>query len=81
MKEYTPEEFEDAILLLTGSPNWGIIQKLLFNEIQTSHNNAFFLPTWEHVQEEKGFCRGLMYVITLREQLMAAKKQAEDADV
>jgi len=80
--EVNAEELENAVLLVTGSPEWETIQKGLFNEIQAAHYNALFLPTWEKVNEEKGFVRGLMYCITLREQMIAAKRQAEaDADV
>jgi len=76
--EVTPEELENAILLVTGSPEWKVIQRGLFNEIQASQASSLFLPTWERVNEEKGFVRGLMYCVTLREQMIAAKKQAED---
>ena len=76
-----PQALEDAILLVTGSPEWETIQRGLFNEIQSSQMSVFNLPTWEDVCEEKGFARGLYYVITLREQFIAAKKQAESANL
>lgn len=79
----TPEALEDAILLTTDTPEWHVIQKALYHEIQAVQGNAFNLKDWDAVQLDKGFCRGLMYVITLREQLLASIKQAEadDADV
>ena len=76
-----PQTLEDAILLVTGSPEWETIQRGLFNEIQASQMNVFNLESWDRMCEEKGFVRGLYYVITLREQLIAAKKQAEDANL
>jgi len=82
MSNVTPEQLEDAILLVTGSPEWQTITVGLFNEIKAAQANVFNLPTWDDVNEEKGFIRGLLYVITLRDQLVAAKTQAEaDANV
>lgn len=78
----TAQELEDAILLVTGMPEWHTLQVGLFNEIQAVQSNAFMLSSWDKVNEERGFCKGLMYVVTLRDQLIAAKTQAEaDADV
>ena len=79
MSTITPEEYENAVLLVTGSPEWEVIQQGLYNEMQASQANALFLPAWDRVQEEKGFVRGLMYCITLREQFIAAKNA--DANV
>ena len=76
-KVVTQEDYENAVLLVTGSPEWEIIQQGLYNEIQASQGNALFLKDWDSVKEEKGFIRGLMYCITLREQFIAAKNQAE----
>lgn len=81
MAEYTPEQYEDAVLIITGHEKWPILQSGLWNEIQASSNNALFLESWDKVQEEKGFIRGLMYVISLRDQMKAAKTQAEDANL
>lgn len=81
MVEYTKEDFEDALLIITGHEKWPILQQVLYNEMQVSSDNGLFLPTWEKVQEEKGFIRGLMYVVSLRDQVKAAQKQAEDANL
>jgi hypothetical protein len=78
MDETFAQELEDAILLVTDTPEWHTIQQGLFNEIQASQVNAFTLTTWDKFNEEKGFIRGLAYVITLRQQLLTAKQQAED---
>lgn len=76
----TQEQVKDAILLTTGSPQWEIIQKGLLNEIQNSHSNVFHLKSWEDVCEERGFVRGLYYVLTMRQQVLAQDEQA-DANV
>ena len=76
LKRVNPEELEDAILLLTDSPHWHTIVKGLYNEVEATHFNALYKQSWEEVVEAKGFVKGLMYVITLREQLRAAKDNA-----
>ncbi len=73
------ETIEDAVLTLTGAPEWKAIQEGLFREMQQSHANVFHQPTWEAVCEEKGFVRGLYYCLALREQVIAAQKQREDS--
>ena len=75
--DVTPEMLEDAILTVTGIEDWKIIQQGLYNEVQAAQAGALNLPTWEDVCEERGFMRGLIYCITLRDQLLAAKAQRE----
>lgn len=76
MERVNPEELENAILLLTDRPEWHTMVKGLYNEVEATHFNALYNNSWDDVVEARGFVKGLMYVITLREQLRAAKANA-----
>ncbi|MHC4649076.1 MAG: hypothetical protein ACYTBJ_26795 [Planctomycetota bacterium] len=79
MADFTKEQIIDAVLEVTADTHWPQVQQLLLNEIRNAQSQALFLDSWDKVNEEKGFCRGLMYVMTLREQLENALKAEEDA--
>lgn len=79
MADFTKEQIIDAVLEVTADTHWPQVQQLLLNEIRNAQSQALFLDSWDKVNEEKGFCRGLMYVMTLREQLENALKADEDA--
>lgn len=83
MNEITQEQYEDAVLMITGRPEWNDFALGLIEEIKLSQQNVFTKDNWDAVCEEKGFCRGLAYVITLREQVIKVRQErtAQDADV
>jgi hypothetical protein len=78
MDEEFAEQLDDAILMITDRPEWHTIQQGLYNEIQATQINSLALPSWDQINEAKGFVKGLAYVITLRQQLLTAKQQAAD---
>lgn len=80
MNRIDVEDYEEAILEITGHPKWGHIVRGLLSEIEFSQQNVFLKNSWDEVLEEKGFCKGLAYVMTLREQVVKKREEA-DADV
>lgn len=71
--------FED-IMVLTGTPEFKELVKELERMVYNIQANALEAPSWDKVQEDKGFASGLNYIIRLRENSKTEKKQA-DADV
>lgn len=72
--------FFDTILQLTAYPEWGMLVKELESIIYHTQSNALEAASWEKVQEDKGFAKGLAYIVNLRD---TAKRQKEiySADV
>lgn len=70
----TQEEFDNAVLEITGNPNWAIIQKGLANDIYNAQASALDAKTWEEVNALRGFAQGLAFVINLRESVTRAKE-------
>lgn len=81
MEQFTKEQIIEAVLDVTADKSWPQVQQLLWNEIKLAQSNALFLDSWDKVNEEKGFCRGLMYVISMREQLENRLQAENDAEV
>lgn len=76
----TQEDFDDAVLTITGRPEWALIQKGLSNDIYSAQASALDANTWEDVCRLRGFAQGLAFVINLRDTVVRAKEQV-DADV
>lgn len=71
----TQEQFDDAVLALTGDPNWDIITQGLANDIYQTQASVFdSAHDWGQVMELKGFARGLAYVVNLRNNVVLTLK-------
>jgi len=75
--EVTQEEFNDAVLHVTGGPEWDIVKQGLSNDIYQAQAGALDAKTWERVNELRGFAQGLAYVINIRENTLTAIEQEE----
>jgi hypothetical protein len=74
------DKLDDAILSITGHPDWAIIQTALTNEIYQCQATSLDVKTWEEVCALRGYARGLAFVINLRDMTIMAKEQeAQDA--
>jgi hypothetical protein len=62
----TQEQLDDAILGITGTPNWEIIAQFLVNEAIQSRDMCADAQSWEDVQKLSGFAEGLAFVVNLR---------------
>lgn len=76
----TQEQFDEALLTVTGGADWAIVAKGLSNDIYQIQAGAFDAKSWEAVCEARGFAQGLAYVINLRENVIKAK-EVGDANV
>ena len=63
----TQEELDNAILTITGRPEWALVAELLAREAIISRDMCADANTWEDVQRRAGFAEGLGYVLNLRE--------------
>ena len=78
----TQEQFNDAVLDVTGGPNWDIIKQGLSNDIYQVQASTLDANSWEAVCEAKGFAQGLAYLINLRENTIRAMDvEKSNADV
>ena len=71
----TQDQFNDAVLDVTGGPNWDIVKKGLANDIYNTQAQALDAKSWEEVCELRGFAKGLAFVMRLRETIQAAKTE------
>ena len=76
----TQEEFNNAVLNVTGGPDWDIVKQGLANDIYQVQAGALDAKSWEAVCEARGFAAGLAYISSLREQTLMAM-EAANADV
>lgn len=63
----TQEQLDDAVLEITGRPEWATFVQGLLNEIYQSQARALTSETWEDVCRLRGFAEGLAYVSNIRE--------------
>lgn len=68
--------FED-IMILTGTPEFKVLTKELERMVYQLQANAFEAPSWTKLQEDKGFAKGLAYIINLRENSKTEKANAD----
>ncbi len=66
--------FIEKMTQLTSYPEWNDLVEDLKAMIYHLQANSFELPSWEKVQEEKGFAKGLAYIVNYRENLMKVKE-------
>ena len=71
----TQEDFNDAILMCTGHPEWEIVKKGLANDIYQAQAQALDAEDWDKVNELRGFAKGLAFIINIRESTLAAMSQ------
>ena len=76
----TQEELDDAILTITGRPEWALVAELLAREAIISRDMCADSSTWEDVQRRAGFAEGLGFVLNLR-QMTEQAQETYDADV
>ena len=70
-------KFFETILELTAYPERWILIKELESIIYHTQSNALEAPSWEKVNEDKGFAKGLAYIVNLRD---TVKRQKEIYD-
>jgi len=76
----TQEQFDEAVLELTGRPEWAVFEQGLKNEIYQSQARALSAESWEVVCRLRGFAEGLSFVGNLRAMTVAAQEN-NDASV
>jgi hypothetical protein len=63
----TEEQYLDAVLSVTGGPNWDIVKAGWANEIYELQAQMLDVKSWDEVCELRGFARGLAMAMNLRE--------------
>lgn len=76
----TQDDFNEALLDVTGGPQWDVVKKGLANDIYAAQAQALDAKSWEEVCELRGFAKGLAFVMNLRENLIAANKQGANLE-
>lgn len=69
--DITQAEFNEAVLEVTGGPNWDVVKKGLANDIYQTQASALDAADWGQVCELRGFARGIAYMMNLREAVKA----------
>ena len=68
------DQYFENIMVLTGTPEFRVLVAELERMVYTLQANAFEAPSWDRVQEDKGFAKGLAYIINLRENSKLERK-------
>jgi len=71
----TQEQLDEAILTITGRPEWDIVAKFLTHEALVARDSCADAHSWEQVKERQGFAEGLAYVVNLREMTQRAMEE------
>ena len=74
------DKYFEQMMTLTGTPEWKVLVTELERMIYQSQANAFEAESWEKLQVEKGFSKGLMFIVSLRE-LLRKTREIENADI
>ena len=72
-------DFQEAMITLTGYPEWKVMVKDLESLIYHTQSNALEARSWEKLNEDKGFARGLQFVVGLRDRIKSTQ-QVEKAN-
>ncbi len=72
------DQYFEAIMVLTGTPEFKVLVEELERMVYQSQANAFEASSWDKLQEDKGFAKGLAYIINLRENSKTEKKANAD---
>jgi hypothetical protein len=73
----TPEQFNEAVLDVTGGPSWDVFKKGLESDIYNIQAQALTAERWEEVCELRGFAKGLAFIMNIRENTKQAMVQNE----
>jgi len=65
--------FED-IMILTGTPEFKVLVEELKRMVYELQANSFDADSWDQVLEDRGYAKGLAYMINLRENSKLEKK-------
>lgn len=71
------DPYFEGIMTLTGTPEWEMLVEELEKMVYEIQANALEAGSWEQVQQDKGFAKGLAYMIHLRENTKLEKKNAD----
>ena len=63
----TQQELDEAILGITGLPEWHLICGFLVNEALQTRDQCADAKDWGDVQRMAGFAEGIAFVVNLRE--------------
>ena len=63
----TQEQLDDAILTITGHPDWAIVAEFIAREGIITRDSCADASSWEEVNQKKGFAEGLAFVLSLRQ--------------
>lgn len=77
MSNITQEQLDEAVLDLTGRPEWATLAKGLQNDIYQAQATALDAPDWDTVCRLRGFAEGLAFVLRLRDTVLGAKEVEE----
>ena len=77
MNQLTQEQLDDAVLTLSGTPEWAIVMQGLQADIYHMQASVFDAPDWDTVNKLRGFAEGLAYVINLRNTVTGLKEIEE----
>ena len=82
MTQEERDKLDEDILKLMGTREWLNIAENLKKDIYNLQASMMEVDTWDKVNELRGFCQGITYIINLRDTVIQARKQeAQDADV
>lgn len=62
-------DFQEAMITLTAYPEWQEMVKDLESLIYHTQSNALEAKSWEILNENKGFAKGLQFVCDLRDRV------------
>lgn len=71
---------DEAVISFFSGPEWETIKKGLEHDIYNIQASMLDVNSWDEVNQLKGFCRGIAYVINLRDSIKAAR-DSENAEV
>jgi len=71
----TQEQLDNAILTITGNPEWALVAEFLAREALISRDSCADAISWEDVNKRAGFSDGLAFVLNLREMTERAMEE------
>ena len=69
----TDTEFLDKMITLTAYPEWSDLVSDLKSLIYHMQADAFESGSWDKLNEDKGFAKGLGYIVNFRETVKSAR--------
>jgi len=71
----TQEKLDEAILTITGNPDWAIVAEFLATEAIIARDSCADADSWDIVNKRSGFADGLAYVLNLRDMTEQSMEQ------